>query len=132
MKTEEMTIEEQIETIRNHLLIIRKYEEYEHVIDSLQMIIDNENDYWIKSNNCMSELGIRIILDCMKRVGWEVNPMLPKISAKYLSKLDEALSKCPFNKEQAISFVENENRPCIAKPSEESKSFWDWFLGLWK
>lgn len=108
--------------------LIKKYKTYEHAISSLQMILDNHNGYWMKSNDCLSDLGQKIVIDCMGQAGWKVNPEFPKISRKYVRKLNEVLSKCPFSKERAISFIGNLSS--ATKPSEEeSKSFWDWILG---
>ena len=122
------TAETRAEKLKADNELIKKYETYKHAIDSLQMILDNHNGYWINSNDCLSDLGQRIVIDCIKQAGWKVNPEFPKISCKYVRKLNEVLSKCPFSKEQAISFSRNETG--MVKPSEEEpESFWDWLLG---
>ena len=121
------TAETRVEKLKTDNDLIKKYETYEHVINVLQMILDNDDGRWIDSKNCISNnLGQKIVIDCIERAGWKVDPEYPKISSKYVRKLDEVLSKCPFNKKQAISFVRNKTG--IVK-LEESKSFWDWLLG---
>lgn len=108
--------------------LIKKYKTYEHAITNLQMILNNHNGYWIKSNDCLSDMGQRIVIDCITQAGWKANPEFPKISRKYVRKLNEVLSKCPFSKEEAISFSGNSSS--ITKPfKEESKSLWDWIFG---
>lgn len=101
----------------------KKYSDYEEGIDTLNMVLNN----WIKPDNCLGDVGQKCVIDVMGKCGWEVDPILPEISNKYVNLLEEALSKCPFSKEQAKQFaVEHLTK---TKHVVERRSLWDWIRG---
>lgn len=102
---------------------VNKYSDYEEGIDTLNMVLNN----WIKPDNCLGDVGQKVVIDVMAKCGWEVDPILPEISNKYVNLLEEALSKCPFSKAQAKQFaVEHLTN---TKHVVERRSLWDWIWG---
>lgn len=101
----------------------KKYSDYEHGINTLSMVLNN----WIEPDNCLGDVGQKVVIDVMSQCSWEVDPILPEISNKYVNLLEEALSKCPFSKEQAKQYaVEHLTN---TKHVVERRSFWDWLRG---
>lgn len=87
------------------------------------MVLDSH----IMPNNCLDDIGQKVVIDIMGTCGWEVDSILPEISNKYVNLLEEVLSKCPFSKEQAKQFAVE----AIARTRHisERKSLWDWLRG---
>lgn len=125
MKTEEeiKSIAHEIDNEHETKHYAKKYSNYEDGINILNKILNN----WIGPNNCLSPIGQKVVIEVMSKCGWEVDKVLPKISNEYVKLLDEALSKCPFSKQQARQFaVEHLTN---TKHIVERRSFWDWLRG---
>lgn len=129
-KNTEAPTEEQIkalahETDKENLTkhYVKKYSDYEDGIDALNKVLNN----WIEPDNCLGDVGQIVVIDVMGKCGWEVDPKLQEISNKYVNLLEEALSKCPFSKEQAKQYAVE--HLINTKHVVERRSLWDWIRG---
>lgn len=119
----EAPTEEQIKKLKLTMHYVKKYSDYESGIDRLNMLLDRR----IRPNNCLDDPGQVTVINIMRTYGWEVDPILPEISNKYVNLLEEVLSKCPFSKEQAKQFAEE--ALTRNKNITKRKSIWEWICG---
>lgn len=85
----------------------------------------------VQDDGKLGDLGQKMVHEQILMRGFEIDEELPEVSREYVNLLNEALSKCPFTKEDVLRW-ENE-KETTTEPTEPTKrGFWEWIHGLFR
>lgn len=104
----------------------KQYERYVDGVEFLKWILSR----LVQDDGKLGDLGQKMVHEQIL-IGLDIDEELPEVSREYVNLLNEALSKCPFTKEDVLRW-ENE-KETTTEPTEPTKrGFWEWIHGLFR
>lgn len=104
----------------------KQYEWYLDGVEFLKSILSQP--LLFQDDGKFGDLGQKMVYEQILMRGFEIDEELPEISREYVNLLNEALSKCPFTKEDVLRW-ENEKETTTEPTKPIKRGFWERLFG---